>query len=109
MPTRKRVANAERNRRAFPRWKARFVVRTPGKSFSFESLEISEGGLSFRTTETFKIGQNLDFEFLLEGCDQWIKVKSAVRHAEEGRVGLEFLNLKRADRLKIIDHLAAKA
>ena len=109
MPTGKQTPNAERNRRAFPRWKARFVVRTPGKSFSFESLEMSEGGLSFRTTEAFKIGQTFDFEFLLEGCNDWIKVKSVVRHAEDGRVGLEFLNLKRADRLKIIDHLAAKA
>jgi c-di-GMP-binding flagellar brake protein YcgR len=97
------------NRRAFPRFSTRFAVCiiTHRATVPAEPLELSEGGLSCRSGETLEVGEQIAVEFKLEDAREWIRVKCAVRHTAQGRVGVEFLNLRRQDRLKIIDVIAA--
>lgn len=112
MPAGKRTPDAKKNRRAFPRWQAPFEVRLKkGDTVAVgKPIEISEGGLSAHFDGcAFKPGEELELEYRLEGGQNWVKVRSAVRHSAADRIGVEFLNLKRADRLKIVDLLVAKA
>jgi c-di-GMP-binding flagellar brake protein YcgR len=104
-----RTAMTKTNRRAFPRFSTPFAicVITDRATVPAEPLELSEGGLSYRSTDSLKVGEQLTVEFKLEDSSEWIRVKCAVRHAEQGRVGVEFLNLRRQDRLKIIDVISA--
>lgn len=99
------------NRRAFPRWPAPYEVRyLVGKSPLTEgkALEIGEGGLSFVAPEPIQRETELMVEYRLsaEAAD-WVRVKSIVRHSDGNNVGVEFLNLRRADRLKIVDFVSA--
>jgi hypothetical protein len=112
MPTGKRTRLAKSNSRAFPRWTTQFAVCviTGKKTIPAEPVEMSEGGLSFLTDETLSVGDEITVEFKPAGASDWMRVKCLVRHSgKERRVGVEYLNLRRADRLKIIDLLAAKA
>jgi hypothetical protein len=100
------------NRRAFPRWTAEFAVRYgKGKEMhQGEPIEIGEGGLSFAgdpilPTET---EVNIEYRLLGEKDSGWIKVKGIVRHSTDKSMGVEFLNLRINDRLKIVDHITAK-
>jgi hypothetical protein len=96
-----------RNRRAFPRWPAEFEVRfkNSGKTVIGTPIEIGENGLSMLVEEFPPQDVEFDLDFRLEPADEWVAVKVMVRHIAEGRCGVEFLNLKRTDRLKIIDYV----
>lgn len=111
MPQGKRTSAGHHNRRAFPRWQASVELRlVRGKSvIAVAAEEISEGGLSFRSPEALAVEDILDLEFRLDGSEGWTRVRCAVRHISGDRVGVEFLTLKRADRLRIVDLLAASA
>lgn len=101
-------AKRSSNRRAFPRWPGEFEVRGSVNKKTFEGVphEISEGGLSFSVDMDMVPGTLLDLEYrLLADPDKWTKVRAVVRHNRENRVGVEFLNLKLADRLKIVDYV----
>lgn len=98
------------NRRAFPRWKTLFEVRygTAKDMQDAEPLEIGEGGLSLGTDRLLPLETELTVEYCLPGEEKnWVKVKGIVRHSEGRKLGVEFLNLRRADRLKIIDYISA--
>ena len=109
-------SDAERrrsNRRAFPRWTSAFEVRygTGRESTEGKPLEIGEGGLSFVAEKSIPLETELNVQFRL-ACDAhdekgWIKVKAIVRHSAGETLGVEFLNLLRADRLKIMDFTTA--
>jgi hypothetical protein len=111
MPGGRRTAMTRTNRRAFPRFSTRFAVClvTDRVTVPAEPVELSEAGLSCRSTEKFEVGERITVEFKLEDAAEWIRVKCAVRHADKGHTGVEFLNLRRHDRLKIIDVIAATA
>lgn len=98
------------NRRAFPRWNTQFEVRfgTGKEMLDAEPLEIGEGGLSFGTDKLLPLETELTVEYRLPNDDKhWVKIKGVVRHSEGRKLGVEFLNLRRADRLKIIDYISA--
>jgi hypothetical protein len=106
------VERRNRNRRAFPRWKTDFEVRyQSGKEMikAAEPYEIGEGGLSFGAAEPISMDTELAVEYRLSAASDWVKVKAIVRHVQGKRIGVEFLNLHRPDRLKIIDHISAGA
>jgi|tagenome__1003787_1003787.scaffolds.fasta_scaffold20633009_2 hypothetical protein len=100
------------NRRAFPRWMAPFEVRVvqDKQTLSCEPLEIGEGGMSFACNGTFEKETNIVIEFRLVGSSaptDWVRVKVQVRHVDFGKIGVEFLNLRMADRLRLLDHVSA--
>ena len=100
------------NRRAFPRWVAPFEVRVlNGKeTISCEPIELGEGGLSFACNSTFEKESDINIEFRLVGAtapSDWIRVRAQVRHIDFGKIGVEFLNLRMADRLRVLDHVSA--
>lgn len=100
------------NRRAFPRWAGHFELRCKigMESVDGSPFEISEGGLSFEVNRPLPVGTELELEYRLQGSqDAWVKVRTIVRHADGNRVGVEFLNLKLADRLQIVDSIAKPA
>jgi c-di-GMP-binding flagellar brake protein YcgR len=97
-----------RNRRAFPRWPAEFEVRYKHKSQVYNGvpIDIGENGLSMEVDQPPPLGQEIDLEYrLLDSGDQFVHVKVMVKHIEDNRCGVEFLNLRRADRLKIVDYV----
>jgi len=98
------------NRRAFPRWSAEFEVRYAAgkKMLEGKPIEIGEGGLSFFANEPIPLETELTIEFRLGGETDWVKTKSVVRHSDQNQVGAEFLNLRRADRLRIVDFITEK-
>jgi PilZ domain len=105
------------NRRAFPRWTARFELRVgTGKEMkAAEVIEIGEGGLSFYSAEPIAPESEINIEYRLDleesarpgKGDGWVRVKSVVRHARDGKIGVEFLNLRMSNRLQILDFITA--
>ena len=100
------------NRRAFPRWPAPYEVRYglgKDKLKEGKGVEIGEGGLSFVGAEPIQLESELLIEYRLSGSEpaEWVRVKSIVRHSHGNTTGVEFLNLRRADRLKIVDFVSA--
>ncbi len=98
------------NRRAFPRWPIPYdLLYGDGKERrSAEPLEVGEGGLSFHTSSEVVLGSEIAVEFRLGPTLEWIHVKCIIRHVDKKKVGVEFLNLRMADRLRIVDFMAAK-
>jgi PilZ domain len=106
--------NRNGNRRAFPRWQANFEVRYGlGKDLLVGTpFELGEGGLSFHAEKMFPLESEVDIQYRLGGGDsqaEWVAVKAIVRHAADQKLGVEFLNLRRNDRLKIVDFINEKA
>jgi len=99
------------NRRAFPRWRTGFEVRfwlsDEKESHTASPYEVGEAGISFRCPVAMELESTLKLEFRLSEQEEWIKVKGVVRHVEGALKGIEFLNLSRNDRLKIIDFVTA--
>ena len=101
------------NRRAFPRWKADFEVRygVGAEMLPAKPNEIGEGGLSLIVEKLYPLESEVNIQYRLSGSDSkddWIKVKSIVRHAVGKSLGVEFLNLRRHDRLRILDFINGK-
>jgi hypothetical protein len=97
------------NRRAFPRWPMPYdlIYGKARERRSAEPLEISECGLSFRTSPEPVLGSEIAVEFRFGPHEEWIQVLGVVKYVEEKKVGIEFLNLRMADRLRIIDFMSA--
>lgn len=101
------------NRRAFPRWKMDFEVRYQinDKWLEGEPCEIGEGGLSLFAEKLVPLDSEIFVQYRLgseknkESKEGWITVKSVVRHAKGNSLGVEFLNLRRQERLKILDFI----
>jgi hypothetical protein len=96
------------NRRAFPRWPAEFEIAFgAGKEMiSAHAVEIGEGGLSFYSDHAIAMDSELKIEYRLDTGD-WVKLRAVVRHVKDGKIGVEFLNLRLSDRLKILDFISA--
>ena len=114
--SRRSKERAGTNRRAFPRWAAQFELRFGvGKEMrEAEMIEIGEGGLSFYSTEPMALETELNIEYRLNpdaqqsgNSDGWVRLKAVVRHVRDGKIGVEFLNLRMSDRLQIVDFISA--
>jgi hypothetical protein len=96
------------NRRAFPRWPAEFEARiiSGSHTYSVEPIEIGECGLSMRIGSDLPFQPEFDLEFrLLAPASDWVRVKVTLKHVDAERCGVEFLNLRREDRLRIVDYI----
>ena len=98
------------NRRAFPRWPYPFdLLYGPAQERrSADPLEIGEGGLSFYTSSRLDLGSEVNVEFRLGPEQEWVLVRCVVRHCDGKKIGVEFLNLRMADRLRIVDFMSAR-
>jgi hypothetical protein len=97
------------NRRAFPRWKAKFDVRY-GKAGSMRTasgFEIGEDGIAFAAPERFTPAMEIDLAYRFNDGADWTEVKAVVCHCDGDSTGVEFLNLRRADRLRILEYINA--
>jgi hypothetical protein len=107
---RKEDERASHNRRAFPRWPLPFDLLY-GKGTERRStnpVEIGEGGVSFKTNSEIPVDTEIHIEFRLGPEQEWVHVKGIVRHVDNKLVGVEFLNLRMADRLRIVDFMSLK-
>lgn len=71
-----------------------------------ESIEISEGGMSFRTTSIHDLGSELDVHCKFGA--EWVQFRAVVRRADEASMGVEFLDMPAGTRAKLIDVLTTK-
>lgn len=106
----KHLESTDINRRAFPRWPYPFdLLYGPARERrSAEPLEIGEGGLSFYTNSRLELGSEVNVEFRLGPEQEWVQVRCVVRHCDGRKIGVEFLNLRMADRLRIVDFMSAR-
>jgi hypothetical protein len=103
------MREAHSNRRAFTRLPASFQVCC-GTVSNWDGYEIGEAGLRFSASPgVYQAGEELEMKFCLAGANHWIAVKSLVRHTEADKVGVEFLNIRRTERLMISDLFLAGA
>ncbi len=66
--------------------------------------DISETGLIFLSERSFPVGTEISLRCWVDSVDaEPVEVKAVVRRNQEGMVALEFLNLRRADRLRILE------
>jgi hypothetical protein len=95
------------NRRAYPRWPATFEVKFHiGKeTFAAGSIDICEGGVRISADRMPALESEIEIEFRLAPEEPWVRVRAVVRHAEAGQIGAEFLNLRMADRLRIVSYV----
>jgi hypothetical protein len=69
--------------------------------------QIGQAGLSFWAEEPLDLDREIEVAYRLAPDDDWTQVKALVRNCCQGRVGAEFLNIRRADRLRILDFIVA--
>jgi len=98
------------NRRAFPRWPAQFEVRVGHGRDLVEARgrQIGEGGIFFESNHLYPLDTEVEVEYRLSPNDDWVRLKAVVKHMEGRTIGVEFLNLKLHDRLKIVEFVSRK-
>lgn len=96
------------NRRAFPRMRAEFEVRLDDGSVR-PGFEIGQAGLGFECPEPLPADSEMVVAYRLAPEEEWTPVKAQVRYFCDGRVGLEFLNIRRSERLRIMDFVNSNA
>jgi PilZ domain/Adenylate and Guanylate cyclase catalytic domain len=71
-----------------------------------ESIEISEGGMSFRTRSIHDLGSQVDVHCKFGA--EWVQFRAVVRRADEGSMGVEFVNISEGTRDKLIEAINAR-
>jgi adenylate cyclase len=71
-----------------------------------ESIEISEGGMSFRSGAIHDLGSEVDLH--CKFGTEWVQFRAIVRRADEANTGVEFLHMPESSRAKLIDVLNTK-
>jgi adenylate cyclase len=71
-----------------------------------ESIEISEGGMSFRTGAVHELGSEVDLHCKFGA--EWVQFRAIVRRADEAGMGVEFLDMPESSRAKLVDTLTTK-
>lgn len=97
------AGNTYERQRRFPRWPISVEARLYGKEASAKALviEMSEGGLRAATPLSCQVGDELviGWRFTQEGDP--FQFTGTVRYQTPEGIGIEFLNLAPADRLKL--------
>ncbi len=96
-------------RRAFPRWKTSFpVLHGFGvPDMGCEASDVSDEGMAFQSRVPYPTGTKIIVEMQLPTGP--IRVNAVVKHCGHGTVGVQFLNLSRADRLALSEFCYAQA
>ena len=72
-----------------------------------ESIEISEGGMSFRTKFDHEVGSAIDLHCKFGA--EWVQFRAIVRRAGQDNMGVEFVELLPGSRAKLIDFLNTRS
>lgn len=97
---------ASRERRAFPRWHAAFpVLHGDGEQFELgAAVDLSEDGLCFAGDCHYAQDSVVTLQMQVgASAGDWIRVRAVVQRAEPLRTAVQFLDLSRADRLRLLD------
>lgn len=93
-------------RRSFPRWSTRLIIRY-GKdepTLTGEGYDLSEGGLALGGPELYSVGSLLTVKFRLDSpLASYFTAKAIVRHLENDRMGVEFIDVGPADKARILE------
>ena len=95
-----------RERRAFPRWRAAFpVLHGEGEQFELgAAMDLSEDGLCFAGDCPYTQDSVISLQMQVgPTAGDWIRVRAIVQRAEPLRTAVQFLDLSRADRLRLLD------
>lgn len=98
-------------RRAFRRWPVALEAAcdTGLRNLKGKIVEISEAGLAFQTDSPLPVGSEIVLEYGLNTKSEPIKVTGLVRQNTRHIKGVQFLNLKMNDRLRILNHVTRAA
>ncbi len=94
-------------RRAFFRWPVALagqIYATDGSSACLIH-DISEDGLSFASRHSAQLDEELTVAWKLDPHEPPVQVQCLVRDDNPDHTGVQFLNLTRVDRLRVIDYM----
>ncbi len=96
-------------RRAFPRWPVALTCQTNSKKGSFPGVirEITESGMGLVSAYDSELGEEYTVAWRIESGAEPLHVDCVVRNSKPERTGVEFLNLKMEDRLRIARMIGA--
>ena len=93
------------NMRGPARFHADIPVRygAKGKMLEGRGNAVSEKGIGFRGEKVFFPGESLEIEFCIDPTGaEWFKAQGIVRDVAEERMGVEFVEMNEADKLRIL-------
>lgn len=96
----------KKERRMFPRYDVAidFMYGHDEELTASTLVQVSEGGLAFRSQHAFEPGTALDFRALLDPGnpdDGWVVGRCSVMRCEEGRVGARIESLSSKDERRL--------
>lgn len=96
-------------RRAFPRWPVALTCQTNAKKGSFPGVirEIAEAGMGLVSAYDSEVGEEFTIAWRVESGLEPLHVACVVRDTTPHRTGVEFLNLRMQDRLRIARMIGA--
>lgn len=100
-----------KQRRAFPRWPVALFGHCCGQFDRSPCLitDLNESGLKFVSDRSPEIGDTLELDWPLDPlAPSPLRVACRVKHASNRRAGVEFLNLRLSDRLRILEFVTKK-
>ena len=91
-------------RRAFPRWSIALDCEAKGSADNFPAAirGLSENGLRLVSGQQLAPGDELNVSWQFGSDPSPFVVRCVVRNTEDGKAGVEFLNLTLGDRLRIV-------
>lgn len=98
---------SEDNRRRWSRFSMEMRVELyPGQRdprIYGRAVDLSEGGLSILTVDELKLGETIPIAFTIPQTNQLFRFECVVRTHDGYKYGLEFLNVKQADRKELAE------
>lgn len=95
-----------RERRAFPRWHAAFpVLHGNGEVFQVgAAVDLSEDGLAFVGPAMYPLESVIHLHMQVgPSLGDWMRVRAVVRRCDAEHTAVQFLDLSRRDRLRMLD------
>lgn len=95
----------EKKLRGPARLQAEIAVRygSQGEMLEGKGEDISERGIGFTGEKVFFPGATLDIEFCIDPAGaEWFKAQGVVRDARQERMGVEFVEMDEAAKLRIL-------
>jgi hypothetical protein len=100
-----------KQRRAFPRWPVTVLGHCCGRFDRSSCLitDLNEAGLKFVSDQSPEIGDTVEMEWPLDPlAPSPLRIMCRVTYVSNRRAGVEFLNLRLSDRLRILEFVTQK-
>ena len=105
-PTTVKESIAAVSHRSYARIQANFEVRYVhgAKTLTATAVDIAVGGIAIIGPLSFPVGTDLQLRFRgPNGIGDLIAMNATVRHCNNGRMGLQFLNVAPSDHKRVLD------